>query len=105
MSDQEKREYLEFAKSLALEAGKIMRTYFLVTDTTWKADQTPVTQADTEINSLVIDRVQKAYPSHSVYGEEESSLRESKFLWVCDPVDGTLPYSLGLPLSLTEYRM
>ena len=40
MSENQKQEYLEFAKRLALEAGEIMRKYFLVTDTTWKSDNT-----------------------------------------------------------------
>lgn len=92
-------DYLEFAKGLALEAGEIMRRYFLNVEKTWKSDATPLTLADTEINDLVIRRVNDAYPDHSVYGEEKSSLKESKYLWVCDPVDGTLPYSHGLPIS------
>ncbi len=99
MSENQKQEYLEFAKRLALEAGEIMRKYFLVTDTTWKSDNTPLTQADTEINSLVIQRINEAYPTHSVLGEEESDMKDSQYVWVCDPVDGTMPYSHGLPIS------
>ena len=92
-------ERLEFAKKLALEAGGIMRKYFLITDTGWKSDDTPLTQADTEINSLVIRRVAASFPGHSVLGEEESVNNDSKYTWVCDPVDGTMPYSHGLPIS------
>ncbi len=96
---QERQEYLDFAKNLALEAGEIMREYFLVTETTWKSDDTPLTQADTEINSLVIERINEKYPEHSVLGEEESDMKSGRFTWVCDPVDGTTPYSTGLPVS------
>lgn len=99
MSEEEKREYLDFAKKLALDAGAIMEKYFLATSRTWKADATPLTQADTEINSLVIDRIAEAYPEHSVLGEEESAMQDSRYTWVCDPVDGTMPYSHGLPIS------
>ncbi len=99
MSDEQKYEYLEFAKKLALEAGEIMRKYFLVTNTTWKSDNTPLTQADTEINLLVIKRINDEYPDHSILGEEESDMRSSRYVWVCDPVDGTMPYSHGLPIS------
>jgi fructose-1,6-bisphosphatase/inositol monophosphatase family enzyme len=92
-------EYLEFAKTLAREAGEIMRSHFLVTETEWKDDKTPLTIADTTINSLVIQKVQQAYPTHSVLGEEESLLQEGKYTWVCDPVDGTLQYAHGVPVS------
>lgn len=94
------QEYLEFAKKLAYEAGDIMREYFQTTDMVWKSDNTPVTQADTEINSRVIERIAAAYPEHSVIGEEESAVREgARYTWACDPVDGTMPYSHGLPIS------
>jgi len=92
-------EYLEFAKTLAREAGEVMRRYFLVTETEWKEDKTPLTIADTSINSLVIQKVQEAYPDHSVLGEEESMLQEGVYTWVCDPVDGTMQYAHGLPVS------
>lgn len=93
------QDYLDFATQLAREAGAIMRTYFLRTEKEWKADNTPVTQADTEINSLVIERIEAAYPEHSIYGEEESRLKDHHMTWVCDPLDGTLPFSHGLPLA------
>ncbi len=96
---KERQEYLDFAKTLALEAGEIMRKYFLVTETTWKSDDTPLTQADTEINSLVIQRINQKYPEHSVLAEEESAMKASRYTWVCDPIDGTAPYSHGLPIS------
>ncbi len=61
---------------------------------------TPLTVADTEINSLVIKRINEEYPEHSILGEEESDMKDnSTYTWVCDPVDGTMPYSRGLPLS------
>lgn len=93
------QSYLDFAKALAKEAGQIMRRYFLATDTAWKTDNTPVTLADTEINRLVIERVAAVYPDHSVLGEEESALQDSRYTWVCDPVDGTMPYASGMPIS------
>ena len=92
-------EYLEFSQSLALEAGKVMRQYFLASERTWKEDDSPLTIADTEINNLVIDRIQEKYPDHSIHGEERSEYKDSKFMWVCDPIDGTLQYSSGIPAS------
>ncbi len=96
----EQEQLLEFTKNLAKEAEAIALKYFgFETATTWKSDNTPLTQADTEINDLVIKRVNEAYPDHSIRGEESSDIKEnSKYIWVCDPIDGTSPFSNGLPL-------
>lgn len=92
--------YLEFAKNLAKEAEEIALKYFsLEIKNTWKDDNTPLTRADIEINDLVIKRVNENFPEHSIYGEEQSELKEnSKYIWVCDPIDGTMPFSNGLPI-------
>jgi myo-inositol-1(or 4)-monophosphatase len=93
-------EYLEFTKKLAKEAEEIALKYFsFETENTWKEDSSPLTVADTEINDLVIKRINETYPEHSIYGEEKSEIKEnSKYIWVCDPIDGTMPFSNGLPI-------
>jgi fructose-1,6-bisphosphatase/inositol monophosphatase family enzyme len=94
-------DYLEFAKRLALQAGDIMLQHFHDdVEQHEKDDKTIVTVADEAINQLVIDEVERAYPEHSVFGEEASSDKHSEFAWVCDPIDGTVPYSKGLPVSV-----
>lgn len=101
MTDQEKRQYLQFAKDIASEAGEIMKKYFRNTDnhTTWKGDNTPATLADNEINSLVIEKVKSQFADHGVLGEEESYEAGRELLWVVDPIDGTASFSLGMPNS------
>lgn len=93
-------EYLKFTKELAEEAGKIALKYFsFETGTTWKEDGTPLTVADTEINDLVIRRINEKYPDHSIYGEEKRDEKAgSRYIWVCDPIDGTMAFSCGLPI-------
>ncbi|MFA6325286.1 MAG: inositol monophosphatase family protein, partial [Candidatus Paceibacterota bacterium] len=60
-------EYLEFTKKLAKEAEEIALKYFsFEMDNIWKQDNTPLTVADTEINDLVIKRINETYPSHSI---------------------------------------
>jgi fructose-1,6-bisphosphatase/inositol monophosphatase family enzyme len=95
-------DYLEFAKDLAQRAGDVMLEHFQPgIEREIKSDATPVTIADTSINKMVIDAVEEKYPDHSVMGEEESSeVTTTEFLWVCDPIDGTIPYTLGIPTSL-----
>ncbi len=96
------QEYLDFAKSLAHDAGVVMKRYFRAQDliTEWKSDNTPLTVADTTINRQVIDRVKATYLEHGVLGEEDSFEPERQLIWVLDPIDGTMPFSLGLPLSM-----
>ena len=97
---KEYEEYLEFAKEIAIEAGKIMKKYFSRKDiSSYKGDKTIVTLADKEINSYLIKRVKERYPTHSVDGEEEQ-FGESKYVWVCDPVDGTAMYARNIPVAV-----
>ena len=93
-------EYLEFAKDIAYQAGKIMLKYFNQNNgASYKGDKTIVTIADTEINSYLIKRVKEKYPEHSVDGEEEQ-FGKSNFVWVCDPVDGTAMYARHIPVAV-----
>ncbi len=101
MSDDDKKQYLEFAKSLAYEAGEVMRQYFGKNpDSEFKEDDTIVTIADKEINSMVIDRVKATFPNHAVDGEEASHRQDTRHVWVCDPIDGTNPFAMVLPVSV-----
>jgi len=89
---------LEFTKNLAKEAGAIMRQNFsLGMKKEWKDDETPVTKTDLAINQLVLEAIEREFPDHSYIGEEGSNIKESEFTWVCDPVDGTVPFSHGYP--------
>jgi len=94
--------YKDFAMGLAKEAGKIMRDNFKFgMKKEWKEDNTPVTKTDLVINALALERIKKAYPDHGVIAEEGSDFREGdEFVWVCDPVDGTIPFCHGVPTSV-----
>ena len=96
----ENKEYLEFAKEIAYEAGKIMLKYFKAKDiSSYKGDKTIVTLADKEINTYLINRVKEKFPTHSVDGEEEQ-FGKSDYVWVCDPVDGTAMYARHIPVAV-----
>lgn len=93
-------EYLNFAKEMAYKAGDIMLKYFETDNgVTYKNDQTIVTLADKEINDLLIKEVKEKFPEHSVDGEEES-FGKSKYVWGCDPIDGTAMYARHIPVSV-----
>ena len=93
-------EYLEFAKQIAMKAGQIMLKYFKDDNgANYKFDQTIVTKADIEINHYLIQQVKETYPTHTVDGEEEQ-FGKSKYVWVCDPVDGTAMYARHIPVAV-----
>jgi myo-inositol-1(or 4)-monophosphatase len=65
-----------------------------------KDDRTHVTQADLEVNAMIIKRVRARFPNISIYGEEESSrIENAELQLLVDPVDGTFPYAHGCPIS------
>lgn len=94
-------EYLKFSKAVAQEAGAIMKRHFqtqLKIDL--KAGDEIVTVADREVNQMVIDKVTSTYPDHGIDGEEASHGLGAQYLWVCDPIDGTNPFAMELPISV-----
>ncbi len=92
-------DYLEFAKEIALYAGKIMLEFYNDNiDLNYKEDKTVVTLVDKKINSYLIEKVKEKYQNHSVIGEEESLKKDSKYVWVCDPLDGTGMYVNHIPV-------
>lgn len=95
-------EYKIFCEDVARKAGKIMLHYFHgEKNTRIKEDLSPVTVADEEINSMVIEEVKKHFSGQGVLGEEEQfSTSNAEFLWVCDPIDGTIPYTKKIPTAV-----
>ncbi len=101
MSNDYKAE-LDFAINVAKEAGKIMLQYFDGDQQREiKKDGSPVTIADKKINSMVIDALRHNFPNDGLIGEEESTTTYgSGRKWFCDPIDGTIAYTWGVPTSM-----
>ena len=101
MSQETFDRELDIAIDLAHQAGKIMNRYFQSDglNTEWKSDNTPVTQADIEVNKLVVKTIEDYFDDYEVIGEEESLERDGRYAWVVDPIDGTVPFNLGIPVS------
>jgi len=60
-----------------------------------KSDNTPVTNADIEINNLLTDKIKYLTPNIKIVSEETSSNKEYdnlKDFWLIDPIDGTNDY-------------
>ena len=64
-----------------------------------KADESPVTVADREAETLLRGLAAEACPDHGLVGEEHGSERpDAEFVWVFDPIDGTKRFITGNPL-------
>jgi len=63
-----------------------------------KADDSPVTIADREIEQAIRDMLAERFPEHAVYGEEQGRSDGKGGTWVIDPIDGTKSFLLGNPL-------
>ncbi len=69
---------------------------------TAKPDRTLVTQADTEIETRLRDRIAARYPTHTVAGEEfgtEADAGDGR--WIIDPIDATHNVVRGIEIFAT----
>jgi myo-inositol-1(or 4)-monophosphatase len=84
---------------IALEAGSLLRSYYRRgVATEYKGDVDLVTEADRASEKLIVDRLNKLFPEHGVYGEEGTrSQIESEYRWYIDPLDGTTNFAHGFP--------
>lgn len=96
-----KSPYMDTAIALAKSAGEVMRKNFgLNMKKEWKADHTPVTQTDLDINEMVLKEIKTKYLDHSILAEEGDDFSsESEYVWICDPVDGTHNFAHGIPTA------
>ena len=84
---------LEFAKRVAREAATIVNTFYVGSaEVSYKADQSPVTEADRSANQHIVSRVLATYPDDGVLSEESKddfTRLEKDRVWIIDPLDGT----------------
>ncbi|VVE39538.1 histidinol phosphate phosphatase [Pandoraea morbifera] len=93
-------EYAAFAASLADAVRPLSLGWFrrrLAVDD--KADESPVTIADREVETALRDRIAARYPSHGIWGEEFGKTGlDAEYVWSVDPIDGTRSFITGHPL-------
>lgn len=61
----------------------------------------PVTEADREAERVMRELITKEFPDHSILGEEYGLSGAGTSQWVLDPIDGTRPFLLGIPVWAT----
>ncbi len=60
-----------------------------------KSDNTPVTDADIEVNNILINKISSLTPNIPIVSEENAANKNNKNLkdfWLIDPIDGTNDY-------------
>jgi len=66
-----------------------------------KAPNDFVTEVDQAAENVIIETLLAAYPGHAILAEESGRARgakDSEYLWIIDPLDGTTNFIHGLPV-------
>ncbi|MES2206438.1 MAG: inositol monophosphatase family protein [Pseudomonadota bacterium] len=90
----------DFALDLSFQAGKLIRDERDNNRVTqnYKSLDELITSADLKSDKLIIDAIQKRYPTHRILSEEtfnDLTITENldSPLWIIDPIDGTVNYA------------
>ena len=94
------RDDLSLAHRLADAAGSAIRPFFRARyDTEFKADKSPVTEADRAAEAAIRAILEKERPGDGIIGEEYGAIRENaERVWILDPIDGTKSFIAGRPI-------
>ncbi len=90
----------DHALTLAETAGRVAMSYFRAPlGVEFKADDSPVTQADKAVESQVRAYLKEHFPDDGIFGEEHGIEGAGRLnMWVIDPIDGTRSFLSGHPL-------
>lgn len=98
--EHERRERYRSAELLARTAGNNVASWHRRSfSVEYKADASPVTDADRDTEKLMRSILADWYPEDGIYGEEFGVQEgRSGFTWYLDPIDGTKSFVAGVPL-------
>lgn len=98
---------IETAIKAAKLAGEKLEYYFeTLLEIEEKEDTSLVTKADKEADQIIIDLIKKEFPEHQILTEENGSIGgKGEYLWVIDPLDGTLNFTRGIPFFSTSIAL
>lgn len=92
-------DYLNVAIKAAKAAGQIQQNYVGqdISITSKSVESDLVTIVDAECEEIIRRTILEAYPMHQILGEEGGSVGDSEYVWIVDPLDGTVNYAHGFP--------
>lgn len=91
---------INIAVEAARNAGTIITRAMQRMDTVKIAEKAPndfVTEIDRRVEQEITNIIKKAYPSHSILGEESGLIEGDDYQWIIDPIDGTRNFIHGFP--------
>lgn len=92
---------LEFVTEIVRAAGQVIReNYEQIQEVDRKSTEIDlVTKVDHAAEQLLVSAIRERYPDHAILAEEGRSTEQtSEYLWVIDPLDGTVNYAHGFPV-------
>ncbi len=101
-------QFLTVALEAAKNAEKIITSYYTgnTLKVELKADETPVTRADTEAEKAIRETITQAFPDHGFLGEEYGTQEgTSPYMWIIDPIDATKNYIRKIPIFGTQIAL
>ncbi|XP_076827489.1 inositol monophosphatase 2 isoform X2 [Brachyhypopomus gauderio] len=98
-------ECMDVAVQIARKAGKMVQEA-VKQEKRVRSKSTPtdlVTEADHQVEELIISTLRERFPSHRFIGEESSAAGEKCILtdnptWIIDPIDGTCNFVHSFPM-------
>lgn len=100
MSPNELETALIIATRIAQEAGQLcLSRQKNLGQVSYKTPKDVVTAADMASDHHISAGLKAVFPHHALRTEELGvQAQDSEYLWICDPVDGTVNFSRGMPL-------
>lgn len=105
------QEFSDFVQSLTPAIRETIHKYIGQVHVDYKADDSPVTLADKEIEKYIVSRIESRFPEGVIVGEESGTHPASAnssgdnnrplIEWIVDPIDGTKSFIHGVPLFAT----
>lgn len=102
------RDYTQPAIEIAKEAGALQVDKLKAARTIeYKGKFNIVTEVDKACEKLIVEFLKDKFPSHDILAEEGTNIsaagtatagRRSEWLWIIDPLDGTVNYAHRYPL-------
>lgn len=102
LAHDEVRRRMDAALEIAEAAGRLALSFLEQRDTlrveSKGRSQDWVSAADRDVERAIWDAVRARFPDDQMVGEEHGTTGSgSKYVWVVDPIDGTLPFLTGQP--------
>jgi myo-inositol-1(or 4)-monophosphatase len=105
ISEQDGHSLLAIAREAAARASELVRTHAPGTLID-KGDRDPTSEVDLTVEHFVRDFLHEKMPDAGFLGEEEGGPATGReFLWMLDPIDGTVNFLHGLPLCAVSLSL